>query len=263
MRGVYLEVDGLAVDALVATRNPGRLVLDLALDIAKVGEATARDVMELCPLRAPGGVGVLEGRLEVDLSLVLLDIDELQNQGAAGDDAAASGEEIAANDILEDRRLAGGLRTNNYLDSEGGGGKQVVARAEDTADTEGGELGGREGRTIWGRSRLSVPMVLKTRSCSWLTMRSRSSPRAAIAKDEHSGVCCVSSAVVVRAGRAVAIRVFWFGPFRVLVEVGGGDAGAAGCWTEPRSWIFFCLKHRGPNRERQTAHPGGRDHFRD
>lgn len=34
--------------------------------------------------------------------------------------------------------------------------------------------------TIWGRSRESLPMVLKTRSCSLLTVASKSSPRAAI-----------------------------------------------------------------------------------
>lgn len=35
-------------------------------------------------------------------------------------------------------------------------------------------------RTIWGRSRESFPIVLKTRSCSLLTVDNRSSPSAAI-----------------------------------------------------------------------------------
>lgn len=38
-------------------------------------------------------------------------------------------------------------------------------------------------RTIWGRSRESLPMVLKTRSCNLLTVDNRSSPRAAMAPD--------------------------------------------------------------------------------
>lgn len=38
----------------------------------------------------------------------------------------------------------------------------------------------RRGHTIWGRSRESFPIVLKTRSCSLLTVDKRSSPSAAI-----------------------------------------------------------------------------------
>lgn len=42
-----------------------------------------------------------------------------------------------------------------------------------------------KGRTIWGRSRESLPMVLKTRSCSLLTVASKSSPRAAMATNSN------------------------------------------------------------------------------
>lgn len=50
MRGVDLEIDRLARDALVVTSDASRLVLDLALDIAKIGEAAVGDVVEFCPL---------------------------------------------------------------------------------------------------------------------------------------------------------------------------------------------------------------------
>lgn len=50
MRRVDFQVDGLTVDTLVATGDPGGLVFDFALDIREVCEFSARDVDELCPL---------------------------------------------------------------------------------------------------------------------------------------------------------------------------------------------------------------------
>jgi hypothetical protein len=47
---------------------------------------------------------------------------------------------------------------------------------------------GRGQRTIWGKSRESFPMVLKTRSCNRLTMLSSSSPSEAIAPVVLCGV---------------------------------------------------------------------------
>ena len=49
----------------------------------------------------------------------------------------------------------------------------------------GGAVRIRMRHTIWGRSRESLPMVLKTRSCSLLTVPSKSSPREAMARDER------------------------------------------------------------------------------
>jgi hypothetical protein len=47
--------------------------------------------------------------------------------------------------------------------------------------------------TIWGKSRESLPMVLKTRSWSLLTVPKRSSPRVVIVNEAYSrpesGVC--------------------------------------------------------------------------
>lgn len=50
MRGVDLEVDRLAVDALVAASYARRLILDLSLDVAEVSEPPVRDMVELSPL---------------------------------------------------------------------------------------------------------------------------------------------------------------------------------------------------------------------
>jgi hypothetical protein len=54
MRRIYLEVDGLAVDALVAAGYTRCLVLNFPLDIAKVCEFAVGDVMELGPLILAG-----------------------------------------------------------------------------------------------------------------------------------------------------------------------------------------------------------------
>jgi len=49
MWGVYFEVDGLPVDALVVASYPGRLTLDLSFHILEVREPTIGDMVELCP----------------------------------------------------------------------------------------------------------------------------------------------------------------------------------------------------------------------
>lgn len=54
---VYLEIDGLAVDALVGTGDSGGFVLDLALDVDEVVEPAIRNVVELGPLGPPGRAG--------------------------------------------------------------------------------------------------------------------------------------------------------------------------------------------------------------
>ena len=53
---VDLEVDGLSVDTLVGARHAGGLVLDLALNIAKVCELAAGNVVKLGPLVASRGM---------------------------------------------------------------------------------------------------------------------------------------------------------------------------------------------------------------
>jgi hypothetical protein len=68
MWGVDLEVDGLAIDAFVVSRNPRGLILDLPLDVAEVVEPPVRDVVKLSPLVRSGlgrvpvvGVRVIPG----------------------------------------------------------------------------------------------------------------------------------------------------------------------------------------------------------
>lgn len=48
--GVDFEVNGLAVDAFVVSSDPGRLVLNLSLDVGEVCEPPVGDVGELGPL---------------------------------------------------------------------------------------------------------------------------------------------------------------------------------------------------------------------
>ena len=50
MRRIDLEVDGLSVNTLVVTGNSGCLILNLALNVAKVVESPVGDMVKLCPL---------------------------------------------------------------------------------------------------------------------------------------------------------------------------------------------------------------------
>ena len=72
--------------------------------------------MELGPLGAPGGsrgfVWIVCG---IRGAFVVGDVDELEDEGTAGDDAAAAREEIPADDVFKDGGLAGGLRANDDL----------------------------------------------------------------------------------------------------------------------------------------------------
>jgi hypothetical protein len=49
MWGVYFEVDGLPVDALIVTSYPGRLILDLSFYVLEVCKPTIGDMVKLCP----------------------------------------------------------------------------------------------------------------------------------------------------------------------------------------------------------------------
>lgn len=107
MGRVYLQVDGLAVNALVVAGNAGRLALDLPLHVGKVPEASMRDVVEFSPFILPRDA---RGSMrDVDVVVIGLvgplagDIDQLQDKRPARDDAAAARQEIASNDILENR----------------------------------------------------------------------------------------------------------------------------------------------------------------
>lgn len=104
MWGIDLEVDGLASDALVVAGHSGGLILDLALDVAKVGVAPVGDVVELAPFARARDICVVLGRVRRvlrDVGTVVRDVDELEDQRPASDDTAAAGQKVTANNVLE------------------------------------------------------------------------------------------------------------------------------------------------------------------
>lgn len=110
VRRVDLEVDGLAVDALVVACYSGCLGLDLAPDVVEVEEPSARDVKKLSPL-----LGTMSsGRCVTHVYLVIVvfvfalagEVDELEDERPSSDDAAATGKKVPADNVLEHRRLS-------------------------------------------------------------------------------------------------------------------------------------------------------------
>jgi hypothetical protein len=109
MGRVDLQIDGLTVDTLVISSDSGRLVLNLPLDLAKIVEATARDMVELSPLILASD----RGRSVWHVNLIAFgsvgvagDVDELQDQRSTSDDAAASWKKVATNNVLQHRRFS-------------------------------------------------------------------------------------------------------------------------------------------------------------
>jgi hypothetical protein len=102
VRRVDLEIDRLAVDALVASSYPRGFILDLSLNVAKIRESSAWDMMELGPLRASSGsrrsIWIVEGIWRI---FILLNVDELQDQRSTCANATSSREEISADDIFQ------------------------------------------------------------------------------------------------------------------------------------------------------------------
>lgn len=73
-------------------------------------------MVELCPL----GASRRGGRAEAVFyglgdAVIIRNIDELENKGTTGDNATASGQEVSADNIFEDRRFAGRLGADNNL----------------------------------------------------------------------------------------------------------------------------------------------------
>ena len=102
MRRVDLEVNRLSVDTLVGASNSRCLILDFSLDITKICEPPAGDMVELCPLGFPcscrGSIRVAHG---IGGILVFGNIDQLKNQWTSSNDATASGKEVAPDNIFE------------------------------------------------------------------------------------------------------------------------------------------------------------------
>ena len=143
--------------------------------------------MKLCPLVTASSIGVPVAGMGGILDVVIGgDIDQLKNEGSPSNDSTAAGEKVATNNVFEDGRLSSGLRSNDDLLWRAGGRQQSVTGKEGDRGAIGtGRGGGWVLRTIWGRSRESFPMVLKTKSCNLLTTPSRSSPRAAMTTVER------------------------------------------------------------------------------
>jgi hypothetical protein len=107
---VDLEVDRLAVYALVVSSNPRRLGFDLAFNLGEVIKPPPGDVQELSPLLLAcyTGRGVRNMNFVVFVSVVAFarDVDELEDKRSSSNDAAASREKVPANNVLDYRGLS-------------------------------------------------------------------------------------------------------------------------------------------------------------
>jgi hypothetical protein len=158
MRRIYLEVDRLPVDALVAPCYARSFGFDFPFDLGEVIPSSSWNMVKLCPFLLTGNAGwsvrhvyFVGGGFVVPFAG---DVDELQNQWPPCDYATPPGEEVSADDVLEYGGFSRRLRSNDNL----------LWLAWQFRKKVGG------GHTICGRSRESFPMVLKTKSWSLLTM---------------------------------------------------------------------------------------------
>lgn len=119
MGRVDFEVDRLSVDAFVASRYPGSLIFNLPLDLVEVVKLATGYVTKLAPLILSSYTGGSMWYVDlVAFRFVLViawNIDQLQYQGPSSDDAAATRQEVSANNVLKYRRLARRLRSYNNL----------------------------------------------------------------------------------------------------------------------------------------------------
>lgn len=106
MRRVDLKVDRLSVDALVRASDSVGLVLNLPLDFLEVVEAAAWNVVELSPFFLAsnrfGSVRDVDGVIFGFVVACGGDVDELQYERSTCYDAAATGEEVLADNVFED-----------------------------------------------------------------------------------------------------------------------------------------------------------------
>jgi len=97
------QVDGLSIDALVISCYSRRFVLNLASDLGEVVKLASRHVEELAPFLLFGcACGCL---WHVDLFLLVFvavagEVDELENERTAGDDAVSSWEKVSTDNVL-------------------------------------------------------------------------------------------------------------------------------------------------------------------
>ena len=102
MGRVDFEVDGAAIDALIAAGNSSSLGLNLSADLGKVVEAAIGLMEELSKLGLLGGGGDRLGVCVVLRSIIEAagDVDQLQDQRATGDDAGSSGKKVSADNVF-------------------------------------------------------------------------------------------------------------------------------------------------------------------
>lgn len=115
MRRENFQVDWLASNSLVVTSDPGCLVLNFPLDVAKVSESPVGYVMELGPLVPCSLRGISVGGRDPVVGILLGHIDKLEDERSSGDDSATTGKKVATDNVFKDRRLSGRLRTYNNL----------------------------------------------------------------------------------------------------------------------------------------------------
>jgi hypothetical protein len=119
MGRVDLEIDRLAIDALVVSCYPRGLVLDLLLYLLEIVEFASGLMMKLSPFILASNTRWSMRNMDLVVSRTVLaitgDVDELEDQGAASDDAAATREKVPTDDVLENGGLSGGLGAYNNL----------------------------------------------------------------------------------------------------------------------------------------------------
>ena len=105
MRRIDLEIDWLPVDAFVVSCYPRGFILDFALNLGEVVEPPARNMKELSPFLLAGNArwSVRDVDLVAFVCIFALarEIDELQDKWPPSYDAAASRQEVSADDVLE------------------------------------------------------------------------------------------------------------------------------------------------------------------
>lgn len=103
---VDLEVDRLPVDAFVVSCYPRGFVLDFAFNLGEVVEPPPGNVQKLSPflLASYARGGMWNVNLIVIVFIALAGkVDELKDKRPTCYDAAASGEKVSADNILEHR----------------------------------------------------------------------------------------------------------------------------------------------------------------
>lgn len=111
VRRVDLEIDGLSIDAFVASSNARSLCLNFSPHVVEIIPFPSGNMVELCPflLSCNASWSMWNMNFVVSRSVVSVAwyVDELENQGASGNNATSSRQEISAYNVLEDRRLSG------------------------------------------------------------------------------------------------------------------------------------------------------------